>query len=148
MVITFCGHSQFFKTKEIEEKLLEYLAQVVGDEPAEMFLGGYGEFDNFAYECCKKYKETHSNVKLVFVTPYITESYQKNCLEYQTNRYDLIIYPEIENKPPKFAIIYRNRYMVDKADLVIAYVKYTWGGAYTSLKYAKKKNKKIFNLAE
>lgn len=38
--------------------------------------------------------------------------------------------------------------MAEKADYVVAYVNRDWGGAYKTFEYAKKLNKKIFNLAE
>ena len=148
MIVTFCGHAQFHKTEEYEQKILAFLEEKVGDQPADMYLGGYGGFDSFAYDCCKKFKETHPKVSLIFITPYLTVEYQKNHLEYQKTRYDEIVYPDIEDKPPRFAIIYRNRYMVDKADYVVAYVSHDWGGAYTTYKYAQRKGKKIFNLAD
>lgn len=62
--------------------------------------------------------------------------------------YDVTLYPEIEDKPPKFAIVYRNRWMVDKADLVIAYVNYRRGGAYKTYAYAKRKGKTVINFGE
>ena len=37
--------------------------------------------------------------------------------------------------------------MVKKADYVVAYVSHRWGGAYTTYKYAQRKGKEIFNLA-
>ena len=61
-------------------------------------------------------------------------------------RYDAILYPEIEDKPLRFAITYRNKYMVERADYVIAYIDHDWGGAYTAYKHAIRKNKSIFNL--
>ena len=57
-------------------------------------------------------------------------------------------YPEIENKPKRYAITYRNRYMAEKADYVIAYVSHGWGGAYATYMYAKRREKEIFNLAD
>lgn len=146
MIITFCGHSKFTTKKAYEEKIISYLEKIVGDNVVDMYLGGYGDFDNFAYECCKKFKASHPKTNLVFVTPYYTIEYQRKRLKYQKERYDLIIYPEIENRPLKFAITYRNRYMVDKADYVICYVEHDWGGAYQTYKYAKKKGKNIYNL--
>ena len=146
MIITFCGHRSFVGSEEYEKKILALLEKTVGDNPADMFLGGYGGFDSFAYEVCKKYKASHPSVSLIFVTPYITEQYQKNHLEFIKNMYDSIIYPEIENKPKRFAVFYRNRYMVEKADIVIACVSNTWGGAYTTYKYAVSKQKRIFNI--
>ena len=143
MIITFCGHSQFLKNDAYEQMLLDFLEENIGDKPADMYLGGYGLFDSFAYECCKKYKTSHSNVSLVFVTPYQNREY----LEGKGVAYDYIIYPDIENVPPKFAISHRNRYMINAADYVVAYVSHAFGGAYTAYAYAKKKGKCIFNLA-
>ena len=148
MIVTFCGHAQFSKSEEYEQQILAFLEEKVGNQPADMYLGGYGSFDSFAYDCCKKYKETHPNVSLVFVTPYLTIDYQKNHLDYRKARYDLILYPEIEDKPKRYAITYRNKYMVEKADFVVAYVSRDWGGAYTTYKHAKKQGKQIFNLAK
>ena len=146
MIVTFCGHSRFSKSEEYEQKILAFLEEKVGDRHADMYLGGYGSFDNFAYDCCKKYKETHTNISLVLVTPYLTIDYQKNHLDYQKARYDSILYPEIEDKPKRYAITYRNKYMVEMADYVVAYVSHNWGGAYTTYKHAKRKGKEIFNL--
>ena len=148
MIVTFCGHAQFSKSKEYEQQILAFLEEKIGDRPADMYLGGYGDFDDFAHDCCNKFKKLHPNVSLVLVTPYLTIDYQKNYLEYQKARYDSILYPEIENKPKRYAITYRNKYMVEKADYVIAYVSHDWGGAYATYKYAKRKGKEIFNLAK
>ena len=148
MIVTFCGHAHFSKSEEYEQQILAFLEEKVGDQPADMYLGGYGSFDSFAYDCCKKYKETHPIGSLVFVTPYMTIDYQKNHLNYQNARYDSILYPEIEDKPKRYAITYRNKYMVEIADYVVAYVSHDWGGAYTTYKHAKRKGKEIFNLAK
>ncbi len=147
MTITFCGHSNFHGNAEYEQKIISILEKNVGNSPADIYLGGYGNFDAFAYSCCKKYKQTHPKISLVFTTPYITPQYQKNHLEYEKTRYDSIVYPEIEDKPPKFAITYRNRYMVDSADLVIAYITHNTGGAYATYHYAEKRGKSIINIA-
>ena len=77
----------------------------------------------------------------------MTIDYQKNHLNCDKTRYDLIIYPEIEDKPKRYAITYRNKYMVEVADYVVAYVSHSWGGAYATYNYAKRKGKNIFNLA-
>lgn len=148
MIITFCGHANFFKSEEYEQKILTFLEEKIGDQPADLYLGGYGDFDSFAYDCCRKYQETHPMVSLVFVTPYLDVEYQKKHLDHQRTRYDSMIYPEIEDKPKRYAILYRNKYMVEKADYVVAYVSRNWGGAYQTYKHAKRRGKLIFNLAK
>ena len=141
MIITFFGHSDFKENDEFEKIILDLLEKKIGDNVAEIYLGGYGNFDAFAYKCCKKYKQNHSNVSLVFVTPYLN-------FENSNLMYDYVIYPEIEDKPLRFAITYRNRYMVEKAEYIIFYLNREWGGAYQSYKYAKQKKKDLLNLAE
>ena len=147
MIITFFGHGSFKNSADYSRTVLEILECRIGDNEAEIYLGGYGYFDNFAYECCKKYKLYHPRVRLVYVTPYINESYQKNHLKEAYSNYDLILYPPIEEKPPKFAIKYRNRYMVEKADFVIFYIEHKWGGAYQAYLHAIRNKKEILNLS-
>ena len=85
---------------------------------------------------------------MVLITPYMTIEHQKNHLAYQKDYYDAIVYPEIEDKPLKFAISYRNKWMAEKADLVIAYVNHNSGGAWQTYQHAKRKKKNIINLGK
>lgn len=48
---------------------------------------------------------------------------------------------------PKVAITLRNQWMVDAADLVIAYVENSSGGVYKAMAYAEKTEKPVINLA-
>ena len=148
MIISFFGHSRLIITDSLERKLYDFFENTVPDNPIDVYLGGIGAFDEFAYSFCKRYKCYHPNVSLNLITPYITLEYQRNHLEYENRRYDTIIYPEIEDKPLKYAIFYRNRWMVDKSDYVICAVNHDWGGAYKAYLYAKRKGKKIVNLTE
>ena len=141
MIVVFCGHSGFNESEKYEQTLLKILNDTVGENPVEMYLGGYGLFDEFANQCAKKYKATHPNVSLIYVTPYITSEYCRNHLKLKKAQYDSIIYPDIEKVPLKYAVLYRNRYMINNADYVIAYVKRAFGGAYQSLKFARSKIK-------
>lgn len=147
MIIGFCGHSDYKSNPEDEKKVLEILENMVGNIQSEFFLGEYGAFDSFAYDCAKKFKEKHPDTKLIFVTPYIIDEKRKKNLEYKIDRFDLIIYPELENIPPRYAISHRNRWIVEQADIIIAYITHKYGGAYTMYHYAKRKNMQIYNIA-
>ena len=57
----------------------------------------------------------------------------------------LLIFRDI---PLKYAILQRNRYMIEKADLVFAYVNKAYGGAYQAFTFAQRLGKKIINLAD
>ena len=140
MIVTFCGHSDFFESNKYENLLIDILEREIGTCSAEMYLGGYGGFDSFAYVCCKKYKRQHPNISLVFITPYLKVD------PMLAQKYDSVIYPGIEDKPKRYAIGYRNKYMVEKADLIIAFINHDWGGAYKTYEYAMRKSKRIINL--
>ena len=144
MKIAFFGHSCFQASEALAKQLVSLLECVTGEREVEFYLGGYGEFDAFALECCKTYRSSHKNASLVFVTPYITHSYQKR---HGLNKvFDYIIYPEIEDKPKRFAITYRNRWMVESADFVICAISQHRGGAYQAFRYAVRLGKPIYNL--
>ena len=149
MVVSFFGHRDYPKERVSRDEpiLLRLLEDTFGDNEVEFFLGGYGNFDAFAYNCCKKYHETHSNAKLIFVTPYITKSYGEG-LELIRDKYDEIIFAEIENSPPKYAISHRNNWIVDKSDYVIAYVSLSFGGAYSAFARARRKKKLLYNFGK
>ena len=148
MTISFFGHADFCESEGTKERLLSVLRQEVGGREVTFLLGGRGAFDEFARLCAEEYKRENPLSDLVLVTPYITLSYQKNHLSQQAERYDEILYPPIENVPPRYAISHRNRYMAVCADLVIVYLRHKWGGAYQAFLAAKCAGKQIINLAD
>ena len=109
-------------------------------------MGGYGDFDSLCLRVLKELKSAFPNIELLFITPYLDNNYSK--LETAKLYYDGIIYPPLENVPRRFCISKRNEWMVNEADFVIAFVKYSWGGAAKTLEYAKRKKVEFFNLAE
>ena len=145
MIIAFCGHGDYQRNAEDEQKILEILEREVGDNQCEFFLGEYGNFDYFAHACAQKYRKKHPSARLTFVTPYMDEKYIRSHTEYMKD-VD-VVYPPIENVPKKFAIPRRNEWMVEEADVVIACVSHSFGGAYDTYKHAKKKGKKIYNIS-
>ena len=148
MIVTFCGHSDFEKNDNFESMVLKILEENTKNKNVEFYLGGYGAFDSFAYDCCKKFQKLHPNSTLIYISPYLTVKHQINELNYQNQLYDESIYPELENISPRLAILYRNKYMVDKADFIIAYIKRDWGGAFKTYRYAQQKHKTIYNIVK
>lgn len=144
MTVTFCGHSDFVPSTAIEARLLSVLGSQIGDSPAELLLGGYGNFDRFAFRCGKIFQQTHPQVSLIYVTPYMVTERQTSV----GAEYDGIVYPPLENVPPRYAILHRNRYMVERADLVIACITRSRGGAYQTYLHARRKGKAMINLAD
>ena len=71
---------------------------------------------------------------------------EKINISIKFKEYDSSIYPPLEGVPYKLAIIKRNEWMIDKADLIVAYVNTEYGGARRALTYARRRNKSIINL--
>ena len=146
MIITFCGHSNFSFNDATKDELKNLLIENIRKNPTcKFYLGGYGNFDGLCLRTLKELKNDFPEIELIFITPYLDTNYSK--LEFAKYHYDDVIFPPLENVPRKFAILKRNEWMVDEADLVIAYVMYSWDGAAKTLKYAKRKKKTIINLA-
>ena len=81
MIVAFFGHSDFKERDICENDFISMLKGIINGENVDFYFGGYGAFDAFSYRCCCKLKKMNStsiNIELVYVTPYITESYQKN----------------------------------------------------------------------
>ena len=147
MIITFFGHSNCLFNDDIKKQLKNILLdEIIKNPTCKFYLGGYGDFDVLCLRTLKDLKATFPEIELIFITPYLDKSYSK--LDFAKNHYDDIIFPPIESVPRKFAILKRNEWMVEQADLVIAYVKYSWGGAAKALEYAKRKKKRIINIAK
>ena len=138
MIITFCGHSNI-KLNEIEKLLLKkiLIEEIKKDPLTKFYLGGYGNFDNLCLQILREIKIDFNNIEILFITPYINADYYK--FKFAKEYYDDVIFPPLENTPYRLAIIKRNEWMINSANLVISYVKHSWGGAAKTLEYAKKK---------
>ena len=147
MIITFFGHANYSEKDEHRQLILDYLETVSCNSNVEFYLGGYGKFDSFALSCAKEFQTVHTEAKIYFITPYISPSYEKTHLKNNAAIYDGIIYPPIESTHPKYAISHRNKWMIEQADVVIAFVKRQNGGAFSAFRRAKGLKKNYFNVA-
>ena len=148
MTISFAGHSRVSFADKIKIALKEQLKRLLPkNEITVCYLGGYGDFDRLCASACREIKQEYGNIELVYVSPYMTPSEQEKVKQLlDAGRYDLSVYPPIEDVPPKFAIIKRNEWMMMNADVVLAYVNHSSGGAYRSLRFAKVKKKRVINI--
>ena len=74
--------------------------------------------------------------------PYEKAEYTNNAEDFE-KYYDYVeVCAESKKAHPKQAIQVRNRYMVDKSDLVVFWVEHKKGGAYQTMKYTKNMKRK------
>lgn len=136
MIVTFCGHREVQDPERVRKWLYETVEGLILEGADCFYLGGYGQFDTMAADVVRELKNKYLHIRSVLVLPYLDR-------EYDTSGYDESIYPPLENVPRRYAISRRNEYMVDNADVVVAYVIYGFGGASKTLKYAECKQKRI-----
>ena len=141
MIATFCGHSRISQSEEVEKWLYTVTQRLIERGITTFYLGGYGAFDNLAASVLRKQKKRYQQIELVLVLAYLKARQDISC-------YDSTVYPPLETVPRRFAISHRNRWMIESTDVVVAYVLRDWGGAATTLQYAKQKKKPIISFAE
>lgn len=61
---------------------------------------------------------------------------------------DTMLPEGIETVHPRYAISWRNRWMVQRSDFAVCYVRHTWGGAHRYMEYARQQGKTVINLGE
>lgn len=143
-VCVFIGHRD--AQPAIWEKLLAAVEFTINElGVTEFYVGGYGRFDSMAAEAVRNAKQLHPETRLYLIYAYLPVHKDDFMIE----RYDATLFLEgLESSPRRFAISKRNRWMVDQASAIIAYVEHGWGGAYQTLEYARKRSAKaqILNL--
>ncbi len=145
--VSLFGHREIGNIWHLENQLYTIIKELIQTKTYVAFMiGRNGEFDKYAASVIKRIQkeEGKENSDITLVLPYTVAD-----IEYYEEYYDGIIIPDTVNDAhPKSAITLKNRWMVERSDLVIVYVENNKGGAYRAMKYAEKLNKKVVNLYE
>ena len=149
-VCTFAGHREVFLSS-VKQEIDKALSDIVQTEDEYVFYsGGMGDFDIMCevavWRVIKKYP--HLNIRLNLVLPYMTNQINRDKDYYESRFDDIIIPMDLMGVHYKAAIKKRNRWMVDQADKILAYVYRDFGGAFDTIKYALRTGKPVLNLAE
>ncbi len=140
MTCTFFGHRDC--PKEVEKKLQEILINLIENKNVtEFYVGNQGMFDYFVRKTLFQLSKLYP-IKYYIVLAYIPVVGKK----YDEYVVDTILPNDIENVPKRFALSFRNRWMIERSDFVITFVKYSWGGASQFKELAEKKHKIVVNI--
>ena len=143
----FIGH------RDAGEELLPLLAETVERHirqynVTDFFVGHYGRFDAMASKTVKEAKKRHPEVTLTLLLPY--HPYDKPIPV--PAGFDGTFYPSgMERVPKRVAIVRANRWMVEHATHLIAYVCHPASNAKELLEYARRREQRgllhVENLA-
>ena len=139
MVCTFFGHRD--TPTEIKAHLREILLDLIERQRVQQFyVGNHGSFDAMACSLLAELEQSHG-IRYEIVLAYLP---REKAPLYDS---DHTLLPEgIETVPPRFAIEYCNKWMIDYSDIVVTYVTRNFGGAAKFRDLAKKKGKTVIDL--
>ena len=141
MTATFFGHKD--TPKEIEPTLRTTLVDLIENKNVTVFyVGNNGNFDAMVRRQLENLSQTYP-ITYSVVLAYLPT--KKSEYDDYTNT----ILPEgIETVPKRFAISYRNKWMIGQADVVVTYVINSFGGAAQFKKMAERLGKTVIELSE
>ena len=163
-----CGFGHRVMLMDVEKPLRAVLERLVAERGVRVFYtGGMGEFDEMFTRTVRSMKRECPSLRLVLVMPYLTRELSTGKQRYgaayggQIARatydgpghgwyealYDEILIPaELDGVHPKAAIGLRNRWMVDRSDIVIAALHRDFGGAAKAVRYAHAIERTVIHL--
>lgn len=149
--VSFFGHREVENFFSVERRLEELIRDLIRQqEYVEFLVGRNGEFDQLVSSTVLRIKRLAGgeNSSLILVLPYMTAEFENNQKSFASYYDEIEISEAAAGKHFKAAIQARNREMVDRSDMVICYVTHKNGGAYSTVRYAQKREKRIINVAE
>lgn len=143
-VCIFFGHRD--APIEIRDKLKSIIIDLIENKNVNLFyVGNHGAFDFMVIRVLNELTLKYSGIEYRTVLAYLpTEKNESDFIDYSRT-----VYPYgIEKTPKRFAISYRNKWMINNSDFVITYVTRIVGGAAQFKELAEKKGKTVINIAE
>ena len=137
---TFFGHRDCPDT--IKPYLREVLIDLITNNGVDTFyVGNQGRFDGIVRSVLRELEKEYPEIHYAVVLAYLPG---------KKNEYDDFsdtIFPEgIEVVHPRYAIEWRNRWMLQRSDYVVTYITQPWGGAAKFAEKAKREGKTVINL--
>ena len=114
----------------------------------EFLVGREGEFDQLVSSTIRRCKRfvRDDNSAHVWVLPYVTAEFLNNEESFRQYYDEIEICGSAAAGHFKGAHQIRNREMVDRSDLVVFCIQHESGGAWQTMKYAKKQGKPYINI--
>ncbi len=142
MVCCFLGHREVYQ--DIEEKLTATIEDLIGEGVDCFLVGHQGAFDAMVLRVLRKLRKSHGNYHYFVVLVYMPGSKK----EFPLFGAGETLYPErLECVPPRYAISWRNRWLLSQSDIVVTYVTHNWDGAAKYAEQARRQHKRVIDIA-
>ena len=136
---TFFGHRDC--PSSIKSKLCEVLVDLIENHGVDLFyVGRQGAFDGLVHTVLKELALTYPHIRYAVVLERMPSA--KDSYDYSST-----LLPEgIETVHPRFAISWRNKWMIHHSDYVVTYITHSTGGAAQFTKMADKQGTVVVPL--
>lgn len=138
MICTFFGNSDC--PPDVAPMIEKAVSDLIVNRKADCFLvGNHGNYDRSVYAVLKKMKNRYPSIRYSVVLAYMPMKSTAFAED------ETLLPTGIETVPRRLCISYRNRYMVKKADCVIAYIRRA-GNAEKFVRLAERAGKTVIYL--
>ena len=143
-VCTFFGHRD--TPESIKPRLRETLVDLIEHHAVDTFyVGNQGGFDYMVRALLRELTDQYPHIRYAVVLAYLPDKRE----EFDSRDFSDTMLPEgIEAVPKRFAISWRNKWLVRQADFVVTYITVPWGGAAQFAELAERQGKTILRLGD
>lgn len=144
MKCCFFGHKD--APSGIYVRLEQVIERLITESGVHFFyVGNQGNFDRMVINALRNMKEKYEYIRYNVVVAYMP---RKSKAHHEEEYRESIVPEGIEFVHPKYAIAWRNKWMLNQSSIVVTYVVHSWGGAAHYQSIAEKKKKAVINLAQ
>ncbi len=141
MICSFFGHKD--TPKEIEPTLRTTLIDLIENHGATVFyVGNNGNFDIMVRRQLEDLSKTY------LINYSVVLAYLPGKKSEHDNLTNTILPEGIETVPKRFAISWRNKWMIQQSDVVVTCVTHNFGGAWQFKEMAERRGKTVIELSE
>ncbi len=138
-VCTFFGHRDCPDT--IRPRLRRELETLIIQHHVDIFyVGNQGSFDALVRSVLRELQQKFPQIQYAVVLAYLPGK------QTEADNSDTILPEGIETVSPRYAISWRNNWMLNQADVVVTYITHSWGGAAQFAVKAEKQGKRMVRL--
>ena len=138
---TFFGHREC--PDSVNTKLREVLIDLISNHDVDMFyVGSQGRFDVIVRSVLRGVKKEYPQINYAVVLAYMPKKHTV-----YDDYLDTMLPEGIESVHPRFAISWRNNWMLKQSEYVVTYITHSWGGAAQFAKKSAKQGKVVINMS-
>lgn len=143
MTCSFFGHR--YIDEAIAAPLKNALTNLIANNVDTFLVGHQGDFDRLVLRTLRQLKKEFPQIRYRVVLTYLPAARATYCAYTEEET----VFPEgLETVPPRYAISWRNRWMIRQSDVVVTYITHSQGGAAQFAESAKRMNKRVINIPD